>query len=259
MKEIVLTAHPRETQGKGAARKIRQGGNIPGILYGPEVKPLNISLNGADLATLIRHEKRTNMLIDLNLGEEKKPRKVIIRELQRDPITGVFEHVDFYQVSMKKKINLAVRVQLVGLASGVKNSGGIMEHVTREIEIACLPTDIPEKVEVDISALEIGDSVHVRDLKIEKVEILTDLDQTVATVVPPTIIKVEVPVAAVPAEGEAVEGEAAEGEAKAEGAEGAEGKKPGEAAGKKPAEAGAKKPGDAKAASEPAKEKKEKK
>lgn len=249
MKEVVLTAQARPAQGKGAARKIRQGGNIPGVLYGPEVKPLNISLNPAELAAMIRREKRTNMLIDLNVGEEKKARKVIIRELQRDPITGAYEHVDFYQVSMKKKLHLAVHVHLAGIASGVKNSGGILEHVTREIEIACLPSDIPERVEVDVSALEIGDSVHVRDLKIEKVDILTDLHQTIATVVPPTIIKVETPVAAVAAEGEAAEGAApAEGEAKAEGAEGAEGKKPAEAGGKKPA--------DAKAAPEPAKKEK---
>lgn len=249
MKEVVLTAQARPGQGKGSARKIRQSGSIPGVLYGPEVKPLNISLNPAELAAMIRREKRTNMLIDLNVGEEKNARKVIIRELQRDPITGAYEHVDFYQVSMKKKLHLAVHVHLAGIASGVRNSGGIMEHVTREIEIACLPSDIPERVEVDVSALEIGDSVHVRDLKIEKVEILTDLHQTIATVVPPTIIKVETPVAAVAAEGEAAEGAAAEG-AVAEGeakAEGAEGKKPGEA-GKKPA--------DAKAAPEPAKKEK---
>jgi large subunit ribosomal protein L25 len=240
MKEVVLTAQKREGSGKELAKKIRQGGGIPGIIYGPEVKPFSVSLKTTDLSGLIRQEGRSNMLIDLNLGEEKSPRKVIIRELQRDPVTGKYVHVDLYQVSMKKKLHIMAHVFLTGLAAGVKNSGGILEHVTRDIEIACLPGDIPDRIEIDVTALEIGNSVHVRDLKIEKVDILTDIDQTIATVVPPTIIKAEATAAAVPAEGEVpAEGAApAEGEApKAEGADAKkDAKKPDEAAkGGKPA------------------------
>jgi large subunit ribosomal protein L25 len=228
MKEVVLTAQKREGIGKELARKIRQGGSIPGIIYGPEVKPFPVALKTSDLAGLIRQEGRSNMLIDLNLDQEKKARKVIIRELQRDPITGKYVHVDLYQVSMKKKLHLSAHVYLIGTPAGVKNSGGILEHVTREIDIACLPSDIPDRIEIDVTALEIGNSVHVRDLKIEKVDVLTDIDQTIATVVPPTIIKAEAAAAAAPAEGEAAaEGAApAEGEAgKAEGAAPADAKK----------------------------------
>ncbi|SYZ74162.1 50S ribosomal protein L25 [Candidatus Zixiibacteriota bacterium] len=244
MKEIRLSAQLRDGVGKEVSRKTRRTGFVPGILYGPETKPLSVSVNNGDLATMIRRQGRLNMLIDLDVADGKKARKVIIRELQRDPVTGDYFHIDFYQVSMKKKLHLSAPVYLTGSSVGVKTSGGIMEHVTREIEIACLPSDIPDRIEIDVSALEIGDSVHVRDLKIEKVEILTDKDQTIATVVPPTIIKAEA-AAAAPAEGEVpAEGAApAEGEAAA-GAAGAEaGKAAGAEAGKKPEEAKGGKPG----------------
>lgn len=245
MKEIRLTAETRQSIGKENARKVRRTGMIPGILYGPEIEPLPLALKSSDLAGLIRHEGRTNMLLDLDLPNDKKARKVIIRELQRDPVTGAFKHVDLYQVSMKKKLHLSVHVYLTGTPAGVKSAGGILEHVTRDIEIACLPSDIPERVEIDVSSLEIGDSVHVGNLKIDKVDVLTDSHQTIATLVPPTVIKTE---AAAPAAAEAVEG--------AEGApaEGEEAKVEGDAA-KKPEEAAkAAKPGG-----KPGKEEREKK
>ncbi len=249
MKEIRLTAETRQSIGKENARKVRRTGMIPGILYGPEIEPLPLSLKTSDLAGLIRHEGRTNMLLDLDLANDKKARKVIIRELQRDPVTGAFKHVDLYQVSMKKKLHLSVHVYLTGTPAGVKSAGGILEHVTRDIEIACLPSDIPERVEIDVSALEIGDSVHVGNLKVDNVDILTDLRQTIATLVPPTVIKTE----AAPAAAEAVEGaEAAPAEGEeAAAAEGEAGKKPEEAA--KAAKPGGK-PGG-----KPGKEEKEKK
>ncbi|MCX6826561.1 MAG: 50S ribosomal protein L25 [candidate division Zixibacteria bacterium] len=248
MQEIKLMAETREGVGKERSRKLRRTGVVPGILYGPETKPLPLVVKSGELSGLIRHHGRTNMLIDLGLNNETATCKVIIRELQRDPVSGQYCHIDFYQVSMKKKLHLSALVHLTGLASGVKNSGGIMEHVTREIEIACLPSDIPEKIEIDISALEIGDSIHVRDLKVDKVDILTDLGQTIATVVPPTIIKTET-VAAPTAEeaaaaeeaGKLAEGETAEGETKAEG-EGAK-KTEGEGAKKAEHEVKAAKPG----------------
>ncbi len=244
MKEIKLAAETRQSIGKENARKVRRTGMIPGILYGPEIKPLPLALKLSDLNGLIRHEGRTNMLLDLDLANDKKSRKVIIRELQRDPVTGAFKHVDFYQVSMKKKLHLSVNVYLTGTPAGVKSAGGILEHVTRDIEIACLPSDIPEKVEIDVSALEIGDSVHVGNLKIPNVDVLTDAHQTIATLVPPTIIKVE----AAPVAAEAVEG------AEALPAEGEEAQTEGETA-KKPEEAAkAVKPGG-----KPGKEEKEKK
>ncbi|MEW5925304.1 MAG: 50S ribosomal protein L25/general stress protein Ctc [Candidatus Zixiibacteriota bacterium] len=215
MEEIKLIAERRDGVGKGVARKLRAGGRIPGVIYGPETESLPVTVNVKELAALLRAQGGTGKLIALNLNDEPVPRKVIIRELQRDPVTGDFEHVDLYQVSMKKKLNLTVRIHLNGASEGAK-LGGIMQHILRDLEIACLPDNIPDRIELDVSTLEIGDSIHVRDIKLEKVDILNNPDQTIVTVVPPTVIKV--------AEAAAVEGEeaeAAEGEA-AEGAEGEE-------------------------------------
>lgn len=216
MKEITLSAEKREGKGKEASHKVRQNGSIPGVIYGPEVEPITIAVKTIELATLIRREGRTNMLIDLNVGGEDSPRKVIIRELQRDPVTSIPKHIDLYQVSLKRKLNIAVQVNLVGLAEGVKNSGGILQQVRREIDIACLPTEIPDTVEIDVTEMSIGDSIHVEQIELEGVDILTDKKLTIATVVPPTVIKVDEPT-----EEELEEGE--EGVEGAEGAEGAEG------------------------------------
>lgn len=214
MEEVKLSAERREDIGKGASRKIRRSGFIPGVLYGPEVDPFSVSVKAIELATLLRGSGRANRLIDLNINGENKSRKVIIRELQRDPVTSDPKHIDLYQVSMTKKLNLTSRVRLTGTPAGVK-LGGILQHVIRELDIACLPSDIPDRIEVDVSDLEIGDSIHVRDLAVGKVDILTNLARTIVTVVPPTVIKVEEPVAEVAEEAEEV-AEAAEGEAKKE-------------------------------------------
>lgn len=235
MEEIKLTAEKREGTGKGNSRKMRSSGRIPAVLYGPEIDAATISLDERELSALLRSYGSSNILINLYVGKEKKPRKVIFRDLQKEPVRGSIEHVDLYQVSPTKRITLTTRVELTGVPEGV-TEGGILQHILRDIDIACLPADIPEKVEVDVSELNIGDSIHVDELSIDKVEILTNPTRTVVTVVPPTIIKAPVPEEAevaegeeVPAEGEEApaEGEAApaEGEEAKEGKEAREGKK----------------------------------
>lgn len=214
MREVILTAEKREGAGKEAAHKLRADGVLPGILYGPETKPLSLSLKTKELTNLIRREGRTNMLIDLDLAGEKAKRKVVIKELQRDPLSGNFYHIDLYQVSMKRKLIVSIRVKLTGIPEGVKNSGGILQQVRRELEISCLPGDIPDSISIDVSHLGIGDSIHVSDISHEKVEMVAEPRLTIATVVPPTVIKVAEPAAEL-AEGE--EAEAAEGEEGAEG------------------------------------------
>ncbi len=227
MKEITLIAEKRIGTGKEASHKVRQAGNIPGVIYGPDIEPVAVAMNTNDLSNLIRREGRTNMLIDLNVGGEDAPRKVIIRELQRDPVTSTPKHIDLYQVSLKRKMNLAVGVHLIGVPDGVKNSGGILQQVRRQIEISCLPTAIPDKIEIDVSKMTIGDSFHVADIELENVDIMTDKKLTIATVVPPTVIKSATEEAAEAAE-EGVEGvegaEGAEGEAKDEDGKAEEGK-----------------------------------
>ena len=229
MEEIKLTAERRDGVGKGVARKLRADGRIPGVIYGPETDSFPVSINTKNFAALLRSQGGTGKLIDLAVDGEDTPRKVIVRELQRDPVTGAFEHVDLYQVSMKKKLNMTARIHLVGTPEGVK-LGGILQHVVRELDIACLPMDIPDRIELDVSKLEIGDSIHVSDIEVDKVDVLTNPTRTVVTVVPPTVIKVAEEIAAAEgeeaeaAEGEAVEGEAApaEGEGEAKKEEGGE-------------------------------------
>jgi large subunit ribosomal protein L25 len=215
MDEIKLIAERRDGVGKGTARKLRARGLMPGVVYGPETESQPVSINIKELAALLRAQGGTGKLIDLNLNDEKEPRKVIIRELQREPVTGGYEHVDFYQVSMKKKLNMTVRVHLTGTPEGVK-LGGILQHILRDLEIACLPIDIPDRIELDVSKLEIGDSIHVSHIQLDKVDILTPPVRTIVTVVPPTVIKVAEAAAGEGAEGEAAEGEAAEGAAEGE-------------------------------------------
>jgi len=214
MEEIKLTATKREGTGKGDARKLRTTGFIPGILYGPEIDPAPISVNALELSAMYRQQGTSSRLINLNFDGENNDRMVIIREIQRDPVKGTLRHVDMYQVSMTKKLNITSRITLVGTPAGVK-LGGILQHIIRDIEISCLPTDIPDKIEVDVSELEIGDSIHVSDISLDKVEILIAPQRTIATVVPPTVVKT--------AAEEAAEAAEAEGEELAEGEEGAEG------------------------------------
>jgi len=225
MEEYKLSAKRRSETGKGFARKYRRDGFVPGVLYGPEVTPFPVAVNGRELSAFFRVHGHTSFLIDMNLEGEDQPRKILIRELQRDPVTGEYKHIDFYQVSMTKKLNLSIRINLVGAPTGVK-LGGILQHIIRELEVSCLPTDIPDTLEVDVSELEIGDSIHVSDITLDKVEILTNPARTIVTVVPPTVIKVPLTPeeeAAAEAEAEGEEGEEGEGE-EGEGKEG-EGKK----------------------------------
>jgi large subunit ribosomal protein L25 len=229
MKELNLTAQKREETGKGPNRRLRQNGDVPAIVYGPETEPIAIRVNYRILYRLL-HGVPLNTLINLDIeGEDGPARKVIIRELQKDPVSGDLVHIDFHNVAMDKPITVTIPVNLVGIPIGVKTFGGIVEHIQRDVTISCLPAHIPEDVTLDISELSVGESMHVSDLKMENVTIIDEATRTLVTVVAPTVVKSAAEEAAATAEGEAaegeaVEGEAAEGEAAAEGEEKAEGK-----------------------------------
>jgi large subunit ribosomal protein L25 len=222
MKEINLTVEKRDGTGKGSNRRLRRAGEIPAVVYGPETEPIPVKVEYKNLYRLM-HNVPLNTIINLDItGVESPTRKVLIRELQKDPVTGELLHMDFHHIPMDKPITLTVPITAVGIPVGVKTFGGIVQYTRREIDISCLPSDIPDKIEVDISELNVGDSVHVSDLELENVHILTDPARTLITVVAPTVIKTAAEEAA---EAEAEAEEAAEGE---EGAEG-EGKPEGEA------------------------------
>ena len=223
MKEVNLTVGRRDGTGRGTGRRLRQAGEVPGIVYGPETKPIPVKVVYQKLYRVM-HGIPLNTIINLDIeGESGVSRKVLIREIQKDPVTGSLLHLDFHHIPLDKPIALTVPIKTVGIPIGVKNFGGIVEHIRREIDISCLPTDIPGEIEVDISELNIGASLHVSDLKLENVTVLTNPTRTLVTVVAPTVVKSEAEAAAeAVAEGEAAEGEEGEeGEVAEGGAEAA--------------------------------------
>lgn len=230
MAQIVsLAASPRHATGKGAARQARFKGKVPAVIYGHgratqplevEAKALEKALHGVEPASTI-----------IELTVDGKATKTLIREIQRHPIRPDIIHVDFYEIHATEKVTLKVPVRLVGNPDGVRNAGGVLDQVTREVEIEVLPDNIPDRVELDVTALKIGDSLHVRDLVIANATILTLAELTIATVVPPRAEEVAAPspeAATEVAEPELIrkvrEGEEAEGEAAPEAGAKAEAK-----------------------------------
>lgn len=185
-----LKGERRSGVGKGVARKLRQAGSIPAVYYGRGEEPIALTVGLKDLQFVIESAEGSNVIVDLKVeGDGVGDRKALIREIQRDPVGGNILHLDLQHISLTERIVVEVPVVLVGTAIGVKDGGGILEHLLREVEVECLPTDIPSKLEVDVSALNIGDSLHVSDLKADRVEILTEADRAIATVVPPTVLE----------------------------------------------------------------------
>jgi len=190
MKEIVINAKARDKLGKEHAKKLRRRGMIPAVVYGAETSPLPLEVEAKSFHALLRSGLGENVIVTLNIDDQENGgKKVLIREVQRDPVWGDILHVDFQQVSLTKKLTINVPVRLVGTPIGVQKDGGILQHVLRELELECLPTDIPEKIEVYVTDLKIGDSIHVGDIKLEKVEILSDPQGSIVSVVPPTVFK----------------------------------------------------------------------
>ncbi|HTK31509.1 MAG TPA: 50S ribosomal protein L25 [Candidatus Saccharimonadaceae bacterium] len=187
MSVIPLTGERREGLGKGGARKARAAGRIPGVLYGHGETPIPVSVGARDFELALRHHKGANPLVNLALGGSEYT--ALIRDAQYDPLTHHILHLDFQHISLTETVEVEVLVHVTGLAVGVKDGGGILEHILRQVEVRCLPTAIPASIDVDVSALNIGDSIHVRDLSVPNVTILTDGDATVATVVAPTVME----------------------------------------------------------------------
>lgn len=224
MKEVSISASARNKVGKGSARQTRMAGFIPGVVYGPEIDPFPISIEARTFRTALKASGSTTIF---DLDVEGKKNKVVVRSIQRDPVTSQITHVDFHAISMNKPIHLSIPISFTGTPVGVKTEGGIMQTTLREIEISCLPADIPEQIKIDVSELGIGESVHVKDLEIPNVNILSDVSSTIVVITAPTVVK---SVAETEAEAAAEEAaEAAEGE---EGAPAEDKKEEGDAKGK---------------------------
>ena len=185
-----LQGERRSGVGKGVSRKLRQGGRIPAVYYGRGEDPIALIVGLKDLQEVIEKAEGSNVIVDLKVdGDGVADRKALIREIQRDPGGGHILHLDLQHISLPETMVVEVPIVLTGTPTGVKDGGGILEHLLREVEVECLPTDIPSKLELDVSALNIGDSLHVSDLVADRVEIKTESDRTIATVVPPTVLE----------------------------------------------------------------------
>jgi large subunit ribosomal protein L25 len=199
-----LAAEVRKEQKKGPARRLRQKGFVPAIFYGRSAENILLAVKNEELIKLHK-DKKDHAFIKLIIddGGKKKIEKLsLIKELQVQPLTGKFFHADFYEVDMKHKLTFEVSLQFTGKAIGVEN-GGELQHIKRNVKVSCLPTNLPDHIEVDVSSLDIGDSVKIKELKLA--EGITVLDPADAAVVAVAAIKVVKPT---PAE-EAAEAEKA--------------------------------------------------
>jgi len=193
MEKVILKSETRPGAGKKVAKDLRNKGLIPAVVYKGGKDALSLQLSSEDLEGVIHTKAGENVIITLEIdGEGKaKPKTVLIKEIQRDPIKNKVLHVDFNEISLTETLKVNVPLVSHGEASGVKKDGGILEHIMWELQVECLPTAIPEKIEVDVSNLNIGDAIYVKDIKApEGVKILTDRELIALIVKPP---KVEVP------------------------------------------------------------------
>ncbi len=187
--QAVLQVETRAETGKGAARRIRAAGKIPGNVYGHGAEPMAVQADELQFRALISKISTENTLIDLRVGDEK-PKSVLIREVQRHPYRPVILHVDFFEITAGEKIRVSVPVRLEGNPIGVRN-GGILQVIRYELEIECLPREIPSAFEVDISEMAIGESLHIGEIDTGDVTVIEEDNLTVCMVVMPKAAPVE--------------------------------------------------------------------
>jgi large subunit ribosomal protein L25 len=229
METVELACEIRETRPKGRRHELRRQGRIPAILYGPRTAPTALAISGAELRTRVSASGRQRLIRLKSGAPELNDRHVIVKEIQRAPVSGDFLHADLYEVDLTRAVRISVPLRFTGKAHGVAE-GGILQPLIREVEVECLPLEIPEAVEVDVSALDIHDVIHVSAVNFAgNIKPIFDTDYPVVTVLPPTVeaapaapaVEAVAPVegVAAPAEGAAAPAAAgAEGGAKEAGA-----------------------------------------
>ena len=185
MSVIQLNGTRRDDLGKGGSRKARAAGRIPGVIYGHGETPVAMSIDGREFSTAMRAHKGGNAIVNLKI--DGGDHTALVRDAQIDPLSRAVLHLDFQRISLTETVEVEVVVHPVGVAIGVKDGGGILELITRQLEVRCLPTAIPAAIDVDVTALAVGQSLHVSDIKVEGLTILTPGDTTVITVVAPTV------------------------------------------------------------------------
>ena len=218
MKRINLKSRIREGSGKKSAHKIRSMGEVPGTLYGHKEKPVSLSVPEHDFWVILHHATSEHLILRLDVeGTDEKDILTLVRDVQHHPVTGEILHVDFQRISMHEKIKVGVPIELTGTARGVKEFGGILDHGMREVMVKCMPEEIPEALSIDVSNMEIGNSIHLSDImdQYAQIEFLDDANVTLAHVSPPKKLEVFEEAAAEEAVAEEAEAEPAEGEPEA--------------------------------------------
>ena len=163
-KQVKLKAEPRTEVGRSAARKLKARGAVPAVVYGGKTKPQPLQIAARDINAILSHASGENILVELEIAGEKSNRTALVQEIQHSPVGGAILHVDFHAVSMDEKIHAEVPLEAAGIPNGVKNFGGLLEQSLKSLPVECLPRDLPDKVTVDVTPLNIGDSIHVRDI-----------------------------------------------------------------------------------------------
>ncbi|MCH7564332.1 MAG: 50S ribosomal protein L25 [Gemmatimonadetes bacterium] len=191
--KVELAAVKRGETGKGAARKFRSAGRIPAVVYGRDLDAMSLTVDSHEALKLFQSISTDNTIISLAIeGEEEMD--ILVREIQSHPFRTELIHVDFYQIQRGVALEVDIPVVLLGTAEGVRTGGGIMDQAIHEIRVKCIPSLIPTSFEVEVTQLEVGDSLHVSDITIgEDIELITDVGQTICTVALPKIVEVEEP------------------------------------------------------------------
>ena len=213
-----LILRRRAEAGTRPIRRLRELGFVPGVVYGREMEPLAVAVNHRELVKLLHSKTGERALVTLRLEDASWEKPALVKAVQHDPVSGHVLHVDFHAIVLTERLRVKVPVVLRGEPIGVKQEGGILEHFLREIEVECLPTEIPASVEFDVSGLTVGNTVHVRELVPPKnTKITSDPEGVIASVQVPKVEKPEEEVAAV-AEPEVIREKKEEGEAVGEAA-----------------------------------------
>ena len=212
MSEKVLAVELREGTGKSVTRKLRRAGLVPAVIYGHGKATFSLSFDPTSLETILKNsDAGVNTLIGLEGDSSISGKTVLVKELQRDPVKGMLMHADLFEVDPEEKIAVSVPVHVTGTAEGI-TMGGILDHALREVELECLPSAIPDAIELDVTSLNLGDSIHVRDLVVgEGISVRTNEDLPVVSVILPTVVEEEPEVSDEELEGEEAAGAEGEG------------------------------------------------
>jgi large subunit ribosomal protein L25 len=222
-KQVKIKAEPRTAVGRSAARKLKARGIVPAIVYGGKQKPQPLQVSAREINAMLSHASGENILVELEIAGEKSNRTALLQEVQHSPVGGEVLHVDFHAVSMDQTIQADVPLEAIGIPEGVKTFGGLLDQNLRSLSIECLPRDLPDRISVDVASLNIGDSIHVRDIRLPSgVTIKMQPDLTAFSVLAPVVeeepVAAEAEAAAAAAGPEVIKEKKEEGEAAAPGA-----------------------------------------